>query len=87
MIIGLGWIIRIPINRIGFVKSSACMLQRKFTHEAVKGQVDNNLHWPRRKTRVEVAWAHRPASTSHMVGVDSALKLSKKNKVTGSGDS
>jgi hypothetical protein len=59
-------------NQSDWVGQEFCMLQRKFPREAVKGQVDNNLHWPRRKTRVDVAWAHRTASASQMVGVDSA---------------
>ncbi len=70
-------------NQSDWVGQKLCMLQRKFPREAVNGQVDNNFHWPRRKKRVEVARAHRPASASHRVGVDSAFKLSKEKKVTG----
>ena len=67
-------------NQLDRVGQEFCMSQRKFPYEAVKGQVDKNLRWPRRKTSVEGARAHRTAWASHMVGVDSAFKLSKQKK-------
>jgi hypothetical protein len=71
-------------NQSDRVGQEFCMLQRKFPYEAVKGQVDKNLRWPRRKTSVEGARAHRTAWASHMVCVDSAFKpFEAKKKVTG----